>query len=123
MDNQQCPTVEHRELCSIFCNNLNGTEFEEEYSNWVEPEGYTKEELREEIVDVEKTLKKLDIEYRKQLLQLSALEDAAKDGIVYATVSGEVKSIENLEEYSEDSPFLVVMGDGDLYVKGVVIVT
>jgi len=96
------------------------TEFEEEYSNWVEPEGYTKEELREEIVDVEKTLKKLDIEYRKQLLQLSALEDAAKDGIVYATVSGEVKSIENLEEYSEDSPFLVVMGDGDLYVKGVV---
>ena len=24
MDNQQGPTVEHRELCSIFCNNLNG---------------------------------------------------------------------------------------------------
>ena len=24
MDNQEGPTVEHRELCSILCNNLNG---------------------------------------------------------------------------------------------------
>ena len=24
IDNQQGPTVQHREICSIFCNNLNG---------------------------------------------------------------------------------------------------
>ena len=24
IDNQQGPTVEHRELCSVLCNNLNG---------------------------------------------------------------------------------------------------
>ena len=28
MDNQQGPTVKHKELCSKLCNNLNGKEFE-----------------------------------------------------------------------------------------------
>ena len=31
INNQQGPTVKHRELCSIFCNNLMGKEFEKEY--------------------------------------------------------------------------------------------
>lgn len=95
-------------------------EFEEEYSNWEEPEGYTQEELIEEIADTEQKLKKLDIDYRKMVLQLTVLEQAAMDGIIYATVSGEVKSIGTLDEYTEDTPFLVVMGDGNLSVKGVV---
>ena len=30
MDNQQRPTVQHRELCSILCNNLSGKEFGKE---------------------------------------------------------------------------------------------
>ena len=30
MDNQQGPTVQHRELCSILCNNLNGKKFEKD---------------------------------------------------------------------------------------------
>ena len=30
MDNQQGPTVQHRELFSILCNNLNGKRFEKE---------------------------------------------------------------------------------------------
>lgn len=96
------------------------TEFDEEYSNWEEPEGYTQEELIEEIADAEATIKNLDVEYRKMLLQLTALERAALDGMVYATVSGEVKTLGDPNDVSEDTPFLVVMGDGDLYVKGVI---
>ena len=30
MENQQGPTVQHRKLCSILCNNLNGKQFEKE---------------------------------------------------------------------------------------------
>ena len=30
IDNQQGPTVQHRELCSILCNKLNGKGFEKE---------------------------------------------------------------------------------------------
>lgn len=95
-------------------------EFEEEYANWEEPEGYTKEELIEEIAEAEDTLKTLDVQYRKLLLQLSVLEQSAMDGMVYATVSGEVKTVGDPNEIFEDTPFLVVKGEGDLYVKGVV---
>lgn len=94
-------------------------EFYEEMSNWEEPDGYSQEELIEEIASTEKELKTLDVEYRKLLLQLESLQQSALDGMVYATVSGEVQSLGDLNDISSEQAFLVVMGDGELYVEGV----
>ena len=40
MDNQQGPTVQHRELCSVLCGSLDGGEFEGEWIQvciWLSP--------------------------------------------------------------------------------------
>lgn len=96
-------------------------EFFEEYLQWEEPEGYTQQELIEEIANLEKKLKEFDIQYRRQCLELRSLEESSKNGIVYATVSGTVKTVGDKENPSTDgSAFLVVMGDEGLYVNGTI---
>lgn len=89
--------------------------------NWDEPEGYTQQELVEQIASLEKQLKDLDIQKRKQILELESLEQSSSDGVVYATVSGEVKTVGEKENPSADgTAFLVVMGDEGLYVNGTI---
>lgn len=89
--------------------------------DWVEPEGYTEEELAQEISDTENRLKSLDIQRRQQLLQLETLQNTASDGMVYAEVDGVVKTAGDPEEYQNDgSAFLVVTGDDGLYVTGTI---
>lgn len=88
---------------------------------WEEPEGYTEQELVEEIASLENQLKALDIQYRRQLLELKSLEQSSKDGVVYATVDGVVKTVGNKENPQNDgTAFLVVMGDEGLYVNGTI---
>ena len=88
---------------------------------WEEPEGYTQQELVEEIASLEKELKELDIQYRRQSLELKSMEQSSQDGIVYATVSGYVKTVGDIEFPDNDgTAFLVVMGDEGLYVNGTI---
>lgn len=87
--------------------------------NWEMPEGYTEEELAKMIPEKENELKSLDIQKRQQQLQLETLLNTASDGMVYADVSGVVKSVGNPDEPIKDgSPFMVVTGDEGLYVSG-----
>lgn len=100
-------------------------EYEDEFFytslDWEEPEGYTQQELIEEIASIEKKLKELDIQHRRQLLELKSLEQSSVDGIVYATVAGIVKTLGDKENPSTaGSAFLVVMGEDGLYVNGTI---
>lgn len=94
-------------------------DFMENATDWKEPEGYTAEELAKELLDTENRLKTLDIQRRQQLLQLESMQKTASDGMVYAEVSGEVKTVGDPDEFQEPgTPFLVVTGDAGLYVRG-----
>ena len=88
---------------------------------WEEPDGYTQQELVKEIAAAEKELKELDIQYRRQLLELKSLEQSSVDGVVYATVAGIVKTVGDKEHPATDgTAFLVVMGEDGLYVNGTI---
>ncbi len=94
-------------------------DFMENATDWKEPKGYTAEELAKELLDTENRLKTLDIQRRQQVLQLESMQKTASDGIVYAEVSGEVKTVGDPDEYQEPgTAFLVVTGDAGLYVRG-----
>lgn len=96
-------------------------EFMENATDWEEPEGYTEEELMQEVIETENRLKSLDIQHRQQLLQLETMQKTASDGIVYAEVGGVVKTVGDPEEYQADgTAFLVVTGDDGLYVSGTI---
>ncbi len=89
--------------------------------DWIAPEGYTQNELVEEIAATEKQLKDLDISRRKQLLELESMQKTASDGILYAEVAGEVKTLGNPDNPPQDgTAFLVVAGNDGLYVSGTI---
>lgn len=95
--------------------------FEEFMLDWKEPKGYTEEELVKALSDTENQLKTLDIQRRQQELQLETLQKSASDGMVYAEVAGEVKTVGDPENYQQDgTAFLVVTGDEGLYVSGTI---
>lgn len=96
-------------------------DFDEYMMDWKEPKGYTQEELVKEIADAESQLKSLDIQRRQQELQLESMQKSASDGMVYAEVSGVVKTVGNPDEAQEPgTAFLVVTGDEGLYVSGTI---
>ncbi len=96
-------------------------EFMEHATDWEMPDGYTEEELVKEAAETENLLKSLDIQRRQQQLQLESMQKTASDGIVYAEVSGVVKTVGDPEEYQQDgTAFLVVTGDEGLYVSGTI---
>ena len=95
--------------------------FFNESLEWQEPDGYTQQELVEEIAAIENRLKELDIQCRRQSLELKSLEQSSENGVVYATVSGTVKTVGDKENLPTDgSAFLVIMGDEGLYVNGTI---
>ncbi len=88
---------------------------------WVEPEGYSAEELAEALADANAEIKTLDIQRRKAELELETLQKTSEDGTLYATVDGTVKTVGDPEEYVNDgTAFLVVTGSEGLYVTGAV---
>lgn len=96
-------------------------EFMEHATDWEMPDGYTEEELVKEAAETENLLKSLDIQRRQQQLQLESMQKTASDGIIYAEVSGVVKTVGDPEEYQQDgTAFLVVTGDEGLYVSGTI---
>ena len=96
-------------------------EFLSGLEEWIAPEGYTQNELVEEIVATEKLLKDLDISRRRQLLELESMQKTASDGIIYAEVAGEVRTLGDPENPSQDgTAFLVVAGNDGLYVSGTI---
>lgn len=96
-------------------------EFEEYLAGWEEPEGYTFQELVEEINAADQQVKALDIKRRQQLLELESMQKTASDGVVYAEVAGEVKTLGDVDNPPKDgTAFLVVTGDEGLYVSGTI---
>ncbi len=95
-------------------------EIEEEEDSLDELDGYTKEDLAEAIADKQEEIRKLDLELRKERLQLQSLEDTASDGIVYAKLDGVVKSVGDPDDGESDGAFLVLTGEDGLYVKGTI---
>lgn len=92
-----------------------------EAQEWEEPEGYTEKELAEALIEQESQLKKLDIDRRTAELELQSLEESRADGIIYAKISGVVKSVGDLEEKQENgTAFMEVTGDEGLYVRGTI---
>ena len=90
--------------------------------------GYTKDELDEAIYTKEQEIKKLDIDRRKEELNLETLENTASDGMVYAKIDGVVKSVKDISNTSSsdddnnrsDSAFMVIAGSEGLYVSGTI---
>jgi hypothetical protein len=95
--------------------------FMENATDWEEPEGYTEEELVKGIAEQQNKLKELDIRKRQAELQLESLQNTASDGILYAEIAGEVKTVGDPDEYQSDgTAFLVVTGEDGLYVRGTI---
>lgn len=96
----------------------------EEEQEWEEPEGYSETELAAAIEEKEQEIKKLDLQRRKEELELESLENTASDGVVYAKIDGTVKSVREISgsgsEDEESGAFMVVMGSEGLYVSGTI---
>lgn len=83
--------------------------------------GYTFDELVEEINTQDRTVRAMDIALRRAKLELKSLEKASSDGIVYAEVDGEVKTLGDINNPPKNgTAFMVVSGDEGLYVSGTV---
>ncbi len=96
-------------------------DIEEAETEWVEPEGYSAEELAAAIAKQEAELKTLDIDKRKAELELETLKKTSEDGMLYATIAGTVKTVGDPENYTNDgTAFLVVASSEGLYVTGAV---
>lgn len=81
--------------------------------------GYTQSELNEMIADQEKKLKDLDLDKRKAELEVEKLKSKSTDGIIYATVTGVVKNLQDKDNLPNDgTPFMEVTGSEGLYVTG-----
>lgn len=96
----------------------------EEEQEWEEPEGYSETELAAAIEEKEQEIKKLDLQRRKEELELESLENTASDGVVYAKIDGTVKSVREISgsgsENEESGAFMVVTGSEGLYVSGTI---
>lgn len=87
-------------------------------------DSYTATELAKEISEKESEVKTLNIKKQQEELKLESLQSVAANGVVYATVQGHVKSIEENENSSSggngNAAFMVVTSDDGLYVSGTV---
>lgn len=80
---------------------------------------YTQSELTTAINETESELRDLDLELRQANLELENLKKKAEDGVVKATINGVVKSVQDVDNLSNDgTPFMVVVGSEGLYVTG-----
>ncbi len=94
-----------------------GDDFES-YNEFID-DGYTKEEIQDQIAECEQKLKDLDLSKRKAELEVEKLKAKSTDGTIYATVNGEVKNLKDMEERDDDTaPFMEVAGSEGLYVTG-----
>ncbi|WP_294785066.1 biotin/lipoyl-binding protein [uncultured Eubacterium sp.] len=81
--------------------------------------GYTQSELNDMIAEQEKKIKDLDLDKRKAELEVEKLKAQSTDGIVYATVTGVVKNLQDKDNLPNDgTPFMEVTGSEGLYVTG-----
>jgi len=81
--------------------------------------GYTFDVWVEEVNTNDYLVKAQEIKVRQKKLELESMQRTASDGIVYAEVAGEVKTLGDVNNPPKDGkPFLVVTGDEGLYVSG-----
>ena len=81
--------------------------------------GYTQSELNDMIAEQEKKIKDLDLDKRKAELEVEKLKAQSTDGIVYATVTGVVKNLQDKDNLPTDgTPFMEISGSEGLYVTG-----
>ncbi|MFP3153220.1 efflux RND transporter periplasmic adaptor subunit [Lachnospiraceae bacterium ZAX-1] len=83
------------------------------------PDGYTAEELKKMIRAKELDIRDLDLDKRKEQLELDQMKKLTDTGAVVSTVNGTVKSVGDSSNPPKDgSPFMVVSGSEGLYVSG-----
>lgn len=81
--------------------------------------GYTQSELNDMIAEQEKKLKDLDLDKRKAELEVEKFKAKSTDGVIYATVTGVVKNLQDKDDLPNDgTPFMEVTGSEGLYVTG-----
>ncbi len=84
-----------------------------------EPEGYTAEELAKMIKEKEQEIRDLDLQQRKEELELAQMKKISDDGVVKAEINGVVKNLAEKDNLPTDgSPFLTIAGSEGLYVSG-----
>ncbi len=84
-----------------------------------QPEGYTAEELAKLIKEKEQEIRDLDLQQRKEELELAQMKKISDDGVVKAEINGVVKNLAEKDNLPTDgSPFLTVAGSEGLYVSG-----
>jgi len=80
---------------------------------------WAKFNLTSSVEDKRQEIKELDIELRQKQRELEQMQSLSEDGIVYATVSGTVKNMQDADHPASDgSAFLTVSASDGLYVKG-----
>mgnify|MGYP000075607786 CR=1 FL=1 len=71
------------------------------------------------IAEQEKKLKDLDLDKRKAELEVEKFKAKSTDGVIYATVTGVVKNLQDKDDLPNDgTPFMEVTGSEGLYVTG-----
>lgn len=85
----------------------------EDYSS-----GYTAAEIAQMRKEKEKEIRDFDVKYRLAQVEYERMKKEAQNGIVYATVDGEVTSLSDEETAKlENTPLMIVSGGGCFYVK------
>lgn len=83
--------------------------------------GYTFEVWVERVNTLDYQVKAQEIRVRQKKLELETMQKSASDGVVYAEVDGEVKSLGDPKNpLKNGKPFMVVSGDEGLYVSGTI---
>lgn len=71
------------------------------------------------IAEQEKKIKDLDLDKRKAELEVGKMKAQSTDGIIYATVTGVVKNLQDKDNLPTDgTPFMEISGSEGLYVTG-----
>lgn len=90
-------------------------EIREKYN---EPQGYKPSELKKEIEEVAKSLKKTELEYRVVQSQLEQMRNTDDNGDIYAKISGTVSKVQSKDNYNANQPFFIITATDDYYISG-----
>ncbi len=84
------------------------------------PEGLTPSQLKEEIENQTAVVKTQDLSYRKLENELEVMKNTTENGEIIAKVSGTVSKLQDINNYNNTQPFMIVAATDEYYISGAI---
>ncbi len=91
-------------------NNADDTNISDDYM-------YSRAELAKMISEQQSEIKSLEIAKKAADIEYKKILQTKKDGVVYSTIKGTVKSVQDIKDLNPDEPFMIVQGGGGLTIN------